>query len=157
MFPTQSAPDWRDTVTIQSMSFADLWTCPSCGRRFAKPNTQHVCGRYSVDERLEAASPEIQALYQGLYSLAEGCGEFFAEATKTAISFKNPGIFLAVALQKRGLGISFWLGRPLRHRRIRKVYTVSPTNYAHHMRVDSLDELDEQLKNWLCESYFYVS
>jgi hypothetical protein len=139
------------------MTFSDLWTCPACGRRFAKPNQQHVCGRYSVDEHLEAARPEVQALYHGLYALAEGCGEFFAEATKTAVSFKNPGIFAAVAFRKKGLRVSIWFGRPVRHHRITNIYTISPSNHAHHLKVDSLEELDEQLKNWLCESYFLAS
>ncbi|HNB50930.1 MAG TPA: DUF5655 domain-containing protein [Anaerolineales bacterium] len=133
----------------------DLWTCPACGRRFAKPNAQHVCARYTVQEHLDKATPHALALYQGLLALAAQCGEFFEEATKTGIMLKTPGIFMSIGLKKKGLNCSIWLPEPIRHPRIRSNYPVS-NRYAVHFQIHELEELDAQLKGWLCRAYYFL-
>lgn len=137
------------------MTTSDIWTCPACGRRFARPNTQHVCERYTVQHHLDKATPHALALYRGLLELAAECGEFFEEAAKTAISLKTPGIFMAIGLKKKALNCSIWLPTPIHHPRIRKNYRVS-NQYAIHFQIKSLDELDTQLKSWLCQAYFFL-
>jgi len=131
------------------------WTCPACGRRFLKPNTRHVCERHSVAEHLDRATPHALALYRGLLDLASQCGEFFEEATKTAISLKTPGLFMSVAFLKKAINCSIWLPEPINHTRIRHNYPVSNL-YAVHFQIREMDELDGQLKNWLCRAYFYL-
>ena len=137
------------------MTNQEIWTCPACGRRFSRQHTQHVCERHSVQEHLDRATPHALALYRGLLELASQCGEFFEEATKTAISLKTPGIFMAVAFKKKGLNCTIWLPEPVRHPRILHNYAVSKM-YAVHFRIKKLEELDAQLKNWLCQAYFFL-
>jgi hypothetical protein len=137
------------------MTAEEIWTCPACGRRFARPNTQHVCKHYTVQQHLDKATPHALALYRGLLDLAAECGEFFEEATKTAISLKTPGIFMSIALKKKALNCSIWLPVPIRHPRIRHSYPVS-NQYAIHFQIKALDELDAQLKGWLCQAYFFL-
>jgi hypothetical protein len=108
-----------------------------------------------VEEHLDRATPHALALYRGLLALAAECGEFFEEATKTAISLKTPGLFMAVSLKKKWINCSIWLPEPVQHPRIRHNYPVS-NMYAVHFRISELDELDAQLKNWLCMAYFYL-
>jgi hypothetical protein len=136
------------------MTHFEAWACPSCGRRFARANTQHVCEHHSVKAKLEIASPEVRALYQGLHALAGECGEFFEEATKTAIEFKTPRTFLVLSLKKKFINCTIWLGHPLYHRRIRHNYPVA-NQYAIHFQIKGLGEIDTELKSWLCESYFF--
>lgn len=133
----------------------DLWPCPACGRRFARPNTQHVCARYTVQHHLDKATPEARTLYHGLLALAAECGEFFEEATKTGIMLKTPGIFMSIALKKKALNCSIWLPEPIRHPRIRANYLVS-NQYAVHFQIKDLEELDGQLKGWLCRAYYFL-
>ena len=132
-----------------------IWTCPACGRRFAKPNTQHVCERHSVSDHLAQATPKALQLYHALLTLAAECGEFFEEATKTAISLKTPRIFMAIGLKKTQLNCTIWLPEPIRHPRIRHNYPVGSL-YAMHFQIRSLDELDAELKGWLCQAYFFL-
>jgi hypothetical protein len=137
------------------MTEEDIWTCPSCGRRFAKANSRHVCEHHSVQHHLDKATPHALALYRGLLDLAAECGEFFEEATKTAISLKTPRVFMAVSLKKTMLNCTIWLPDPLRHGRIRHNYPVE-NGYAVHFQIRSLEELDAELKGWLCQAYFYL-
>lgn len=133
----------------------ETWTCPACGRRFRKPNKQHVCERHSVQEHLERATPHALALYHGLLDLAAQCGEFFEEATRTAISLKTPGLFMSVSLKQRALNCSIWLPEPLHHPRIRHNYPVGNL-YAVHFQIRDRSELNAELKNWLCQAYYFL-
>lgn len=144
-----------DAPDPEDMTAEDLWTCPACGRRFGKPNTQHVCGRYTVQQHLDEATPHALALYRGLLALAAQCGEFFEEATKTGIMLKTPGIFMSIGLKKKGLNCAIWLPEPIHHPRIRSNYPVS-NRYAVHFQIKELGELDGQLKGWLCRAYYFL-
>ena len=135
------------------MTTNDLWTCPRCGRRFVNPNQSHACGRYSVEDHLESASPLVATLFEQFVELVGNCGEMIIEASKTSISFKSPGLVAVVHLQKQGIKVGFWLPRRIDHARIIRSEAILPQEYVHDVRVTSLDDLDEQLKNWLCEAY----
>lgn len=137
------------------MTTPETWTCPACGRRFRRPNTQHVCARHRVQDHLGRATPHTLALYQGLLALAAECGEFFEEATRTSIAWKTPGLFLAVTLKKKAVNFSIWLPEPVHHPRVRHNYPVSK-HYSVQFQIKELDELDAQLKNWLCQAYFFL-
>ena len=130
-----------------------LWTCPHCVRKFTNRNQSHACERYTVEDHLTTANPQVARLYDRFVELVNNCGEVMVEATKTSIAFKSPGLFAVVHLQKSGLQVGFRLPRKVEHPRIMRVYANSPQEYAHHIRVQSLDDLDDQLQNWLCEAY----
>jgi len=135
------------------MSNLDLWTCPHCGRQFTNRNQSHSCARYTVESRLESTSPQVASLYAHFVELVNNCGEVIIEATKTSITFKSPGLFAVVHFQKMGLQVSFWLPRRIENSRILRIYANSAQEYAHHLKLDSLEDFDEQLQNWLCEAY----
>jgi len=72
-------------------------------------------------------------------------------ATKTSNAFIPPGFFMAP--NNKGIKSRFWLPRRVEHPYIMRVYANSPQENSHHMRVKSLDDLDNQLQNWLGEAY----
>ena len=62
--------------------------------------------------------------------------------------------FAAVtSLSDRGMTLAFGLPRTLTHSRIRKVERIGPSWHVHTIRVTSPEELDDQLLEWLRESY----
>lgn len=131
----------------------DLWFWPHCGRQFTNRNQSHSCAIYTVESHLEGTSPQVALLYKHFVELVNKFGEVIIEATKTSITFKSPGLFAVVHLQKKGLQVGLWLPRRIDHPRIMRIYSNSPQEYAHHLKIESLDDLDEQLQNWLCEAY----
>ena len=139
------------------MNSRDLWTCPYCQRQFSTRNQSHACGYYTVEQHLEMANPEVITLYKKFAEMVENCGVTIIEATKTSITFKTPDIFAVAHLQKSGLRIAFWLPHPVQHPRIQRIYKASTHSYAHHVRINSADELDQQLQNWLCEAYLFAT
>ena len=63
-------------------------------------------------------------------------------------------IFAAVnKLSDRGLEAHVVLTRRLESPRFRRIETMTPKCYVHHFRVESLSELDAEVKSWLQEAY----
>lgn len=126
-----------------------LWRCPRCGRRFASINQSHACGRYTLTEHLAGKSPAVIALYRRFARMVRTCGP----VTKTRIAFQVRMSFAAVTLQKRWLDGHVVLARRLEDRRFRAIQTISPKNHVHQFRIETPDQVDEQVGQWLREAY----
>lgn len=135
------------------MTARDFWSCPYCQRKFTTRNQSHACIFYTVEQHLELAHPQVVKLYERLAEMVKKCGNAIIEATKTSIVFKTLAMFAVVHLKKSSLAVAFWLPHPLDHPRIRRIHSDSPHSYAHHIRINSVEDLDQQLQNWLCEAY----
>jgi len=131
-----------------------LWKCPKCRRYFINVNMPHSCGRYSVERFLAGKSVHAIALYQRFCNLVHECGPVHIAPAKTRIGFQVRMIFAAVnKLSNQSLDAHVVLTRRLDGPRFRRIEMMTPKCYVHHFRIESLDELDGQVKNWLREAY----
>ena len=135
------------------MPFKNLWTCPKCGRRFANRNQSHSCGHYSVKKHLKGKSPQVIALYEQFVKLVEQCGPIVIAPTKTRIGFQVRMIFAAVSLREGGLDCHVVLSRLIENPRFTRIESISTRNHVHHFRIESLEELDDEVATWLKEAY----
>ena len=63
-------------------------------------------------------------------------------------------IFAAVnKLSDRGLEAHVVLTRRLSSSRFRRIETMTPKCYVHHFKIESVNDLDEEVENWLREAY----
>ncbi len=63
-------------------------------------------------------------------------------------------IFAAVyRLNDQGLHAHVVLARRLENPRFLKIESFSPRNHAHHFKIESIAELDEEVRSWLAEAY----
>jgi hypothetical protein len=131
-----------------------LWTCPRCRRLFKNRNQAHSCGRFTVEQLLDDKPSQIVDLYDRFAELVLRCGEVVVAPTKTRVLFKVRTVFATVAVTKGWLDVVLVLGRRLKNRRIRKAEEEYP-GMVHFLRVESLEELDDDLLNWLQEAYDY--
>jgi len=133
---------------------SDLWTCPRCGKRFVIRNMSHSCGRHTVDAFMEGKGPRARAYWERLQEMVGSCGPYSLVANKTRLEFMVRVRFAGMdAVSERGMSLSFWLKRRLDSPRFRKVEHLGTTNWVYHLRVSSLDELDDEVQRWLCLSY----
>jgi hypothetical protein len=133
---------------------SDLWTCPRCGKRFVTRNMSHSCGRHTVDAFMEGKGPRARAYWERLQEMVGSCGPYSLVANKTRLEFMVRVRFAGMdAVSERGMSLSFWLKRRLDSPRFRKVEHLGTTNWVYHLRVSSLDELDDEVQRWLCLSY----
>lgn len=131
-----------------------LWTCPNCARHFINSNMPHSCGRYSVKKFLAGKSRFATSLYEHFSALVQDCGPVLIAPAKTRIGFQVRMIFAAVnKLSDQGLEAHVVLTRRLETPRFRRIETMTPKCHVHHFRIESLDELDDEVKSWLREAY----
>ncbi len=131
------------------------WTCPNCGRHFAKTGQSHVCERWTVDMLL-AGKPDVSVrLYQRFHQLVEACGPFEYNNTKSLIGFRGPRrAFAGVGLTARGLRGYMDLARAIApDPRISNISPYTRRLFVHAFTILSLDQLDETFGRWLCEAY----
>ena len=132
-----------------------LWTCPKCRRQFVNRNMPHSCGRYSVRKFLSGKSRHSVSLFKKFSALVTECGPVQIAPTKTRVGFQVRMIFAAVnKLSESGLDAHVVLARRLENARFRKIDMMTPRCYVHHFRIESLDELDAEVKSWLQEGYY---
>ncbi len=131
-----------------------LWTCPKCGAKFVTRNMWHGCGDYSVEKFLEGKGPRARKLFDCFVGLIAACGPFETAPAKTRVAFMARVRFAAVLrLSDRGMTVSFGLPRRLEHPRIGRIEEYGSGWYGHFVRVTSAEEMDDEMLQWLRESY----
>ena len=139
----------RTTITSRP-----LWTCPKCGRQFVTTNMPHSCGDHSVAAFLRSKPSRAITLYEQFSTLVQKCGPTKIAPAKTRVGFQVRMIFAAVnKLSDRGLDAHVVLTRRLESPRFKKIEMMSPKCYVHHFRIESVNELDNEVESWLREAY----
>jgi hypothetical protein len=131
-----------------------LWTCPRCRRQFKNRNQAHSCGQYTVEQLLDGKPSDMVELYERFAELVLRCGEVLVAPTKTRILFKVRTVFATAAITRNWLDVLVVLGRRLKHRRIKKAQEEYP-GIVHFLRVERIEDLDDELASWLQEAYDY--
>jgi hypothetical protein len=116
-----------------------MWKCPKCGRLFANRNQSHFCSRYTLREHLADKSPKAVVLFRAFAKLVRRCGQVRVVAEKTRIAFQVRMSFAAVSLRKECMVGHVVLARRLNHPRFTKI--------------ESLEEIDREVFEWLREAY----
>jgi hypothetical protein len=130
-----------------------LWACPRCGRSFAIRNQSHACLSLSADDHLAYKTPLARAIYGGVVTALERCGEFRVHAQKTRIAFISRMSFAGVRATKSWIDLSFIMPDPIDDRRIRKLVLYGPTSWGHTVRITDPAQIDARIEAWLCEAW----
>lgn len=131
----------------------ELWRCPRCGRRFVTPRSWHSCEVHTVEEHLAGVPPDVREVYLGYERLARSCGDDVeVVAQRTRIVFMVRVRYAGAVVGKRAVQARFALRRALDSPRVHRVEHHADRWIDHHVRLTSLDELDDELRGWLCES-----
>ncbi len=115
--------------------------------------------------RLFEKAPHMLPLYLQLEKRI--CDTFENVTTKigkTQVSFFNrrgfawiwPPFTRRKGWPKEFLGVTFGLGKRTEHPRIVESVEPYPGRWTHHVLIVSEKEIDEQLMDWLRESYFFA-
>jgi hypothetical protein len=131
-----------------------LWTCPRCQRQFKNRNQSHSCGQFTVEQHIHGKPQDVVEMFNQLCELILRCGQVEVAPTKTRVHFKIRSVFATVAVKKNGLELAFVLDRYVKHRRIHKALKEYP-GIVHLLRIEKAADLDDDLADWLQESYDY--
>lgn len=81
------------------------WTCPTCKRKFARPNQRHACGTGDRASVLRNRSRDIVQIYDALEAFAKSLGEVEVVARERYVLFRSVRIFTDLVIGLRGATI----------------------------------------------------
>ena len=119
-----------------------------------EPSRQKEGSSYTIEEYLADKGDKGREFWDGLVALARRCGEFQVAPAKTRSGLMLRARFVVVyTLSNRGMSFGLSMASRHEHPRFRKIDQVGAHEYFHHLRVASLDELDDELGELICLAY----
>jgi hypothetical protein len=96
---------------------------------------------------------DLREAWERLRDCAAELGEQRIYASHKSIMFSRKSCYFFVRPKKSFLEVCVFLGRPLRHPRIRRVDPSSKSKYVHIIPVRHRDEVEPPITDWLREAY----
>lgn len=129
-----------------------LWTCPLCGRRFAKPKQAHSGRVRTIDDQFRGKDPKLRSLFDALRRSLERSGPLRVDAVESTINLVSKHHFGGIAVRRKYLRVGFIADHEIHDERISRAERVGLHRVSHHVTVRSLDDVDAQLLGWLADA-----
>jgi len=131
----------------------DLWVCPRCGARLVSRNLWHSCGSFTLEDLFAGSGPGVLELARQYVEMLHALGDVQVLPQKTRLTCVARVRFAGLHPRKKGFRASFALERWLDSPRIVHTEDYGPRWRIHHVDVRRVDDLDDELRAWLRESY----
>jgi len=102
---------------------------------------------------LAAASPIARQLYKDLLAAVKPIGPFGEELKKTCIHLVRGSAFAGVHPRKEHLLVTIKAQKKIRSARICKAQQASKSRWYLDVKLTSKQDIDDELKGWLRQSY----
>lgn len=133
---------------------APAWTCPECGRGFARTRQAHECApAMDLEEYFATGPPWERPVFEAVLAHVATLGPVTVEPVSVGIFVKGTGSWLELRPLTRWVALSFPLDRRLQDRRMTRKPIEAGGRWYHYVNLRSADDVDDQLRQWLTESY----
>jgi hypothetical protein len=130
-----------------------VWSCPACAREFGKRQS-HVCApALSVSDYFAARPPVEREVFEAVRDHVQSLGEVIVEPVGIGILFKRRRTFAELRPKARWVALSFGLNHRLEHPRITRTTPMPHGAAWQGTRITSAGDIDDQVREWLTESY----
>jgi hypothetical protein len=113
--------------------------------------------RVPLDVHLDPLTPDERALWDRFLELVTDAGPAEMVVTKSRVAFKAHRIFAGGFFKSRRLEIFFDLPHPVpeaeRDDRFRAVWEQARLLWTHRLKLETQDDLDDRLADWLRDSW----
>ena len=130
-----------------------MWICPNCGRNFRNTNQDHSCMITDLESHFLNKQQQVIDTFVKIKNEVMKFEGVRINSVKNAILFQAKSNFLAVKPKKTHLDIEFVLNEKVEEFPIYKTFQTTKSKYAHFVRLESPEEADEQLIQWLRKAY----
>lgn len=131
----------------------NFWICPKCERKFSKKNQWHSCVSISVNEHFKNKYPILKEIFYSLQKEIEKFGQIRIDAVKTSINIGGKSQFISIFVLKDSIKIDFIIKRRIQSPRFIRVRGPTNNYYTYTLKLKRLTDINDELKEWLQESY----
>ena len=110
----------------------------------------------SLDEYFSTGPPHERPVFDAVAGYLETLGPVHIEPVSVGIFIKKGGSFVELRPMTRWVAMSFPLPRRVTDGRISRKPTASGRRTYHVVNLRGPEDLDDQVKEWLAESYDFV-
>lgn len=107
----------------------------------------------TIDDHFVGKEPVVRAIYDKLLVGLASYGEVKQSPKQTSIHLDNASGFAGVYTRKNYINLHFRLTQKLDDPRIANVEQLSARRFKHTVKLDTVEAVDQQLFEWLKESY----
>jgi hypothetical protein len=134
------------------------WICPRCEREFDRARQSHTCVPGNTVAETFAGGREWQRpICDAVIAYVEALGPLHVDAVGVGVFLKHQSKFAELRPMARALSLSLVLPRPVEHDRFTRRPAGSAHRFWHFVRLADVAEVDEQVRDWLTESYLSAS
>jgi hypothetical protein len=130
-----------------------LWTCPKCGRQFAKSNQSHSCKIFPLEKHFEGKEMGHQLYTTLKKAVRKNIGPFKADSVECCIHLVKTSTFAAVKILRDKIRVDFTLTHKVKNKRLVPLEQMSAHRYLYYLDINSTEQIDEELTGWLKEAY----
>jgi Domain of unknown function (DUF5655) len=117
-------------------------------------NLWHSCGRATLDDWKARMGPHARTLYEQFDRMIAACGEYSVAPAKTRIAFLGLVRFANITrLSEQRMVCTFALPSRISSQRFSKLTEVVPGWWVHELTITEPLQLDDEVQEWLRESY----
>ncbi|SRR6266540_687181 len=129
--------------------------CYHC-KQWVAAAEEHDCWTTTETALTSDLSEDLQEAWQRLRETAADFGEQRIYASHKSIMFARKSCYFFVRPKKSYLEVCVFLGRALKHPRIRRVEPSSKSKFVHIVPVKHRDEVEAPITDWLQEAYEFA-
>ena len=130
-----------------------MWTCPECGRVFARTGQQHSCKRVPLDDHFRGKG-EARVLFDYVVGrIRDEIGECRVVSIPCCVHLFGRYDFLAALPKKDGLEIRIALEGVSGDPRFERIVPLSKKHFKHCLHIRQESDVDESLMGAFGRSY----
>lgn len=130
------------------------WTCPECGRLFARSGQGHDCAPgMSIDEYFSSGPSHERPVFDAVMRHVETLGPVHADVVSVGIFLKNPRKFAELRPMQCWVAVSFSLRRHATHPTITRKVIEYGNRFWHVANIADPVEVDDALRDLITEAY----
>lgn len=133
-----------------------MWKCPKCDRVFKTKNQSHSCVKIELDDLFLDKPLNIRQMYEKLHSECSKFSKLTTDTTRGCVYFVDVERFLVIKPQKNGLILEFVLNGKYDVFPVIKIYDLGKGRYAHRLKLDAPDDINEQVISWVMEAFLIL-
>ena len=134
-----------------------MWTCPQCGRIFAKAKQPHSCRKIPLEQHFKNKDKAKELFDSLVKQVNNQVGKCQIISIPCCVHLFGKYDFLAALPKKDRLEIRFALDRKLDSPRLKQSVPMSLKIFKNCLDISSKEELDNELIDWLKQSYYLKS